>query len=190
MTQSILRIDASARHAGSASRAFADAVLAGVPDAAIAHRDLASGVPQITEAYTSGTFKSPDKRTAAERAALALSDEMLAEVLAADTLLITTGIYNFSIPASLKAWIDQVTRAGLAFRYTATGPVGLLTGKRALVALASGGTRLGAPNDFASPYLRYALSFIGIEDVTFFEARGGEAEVARAAQTLAPAIAA
>jgi len=190
MTQTILRIDASARRAGSASRGFADAVLAAVPGAALTHRDLAGGVAQITEAYTSGTFKAPEARTAEERAALAHSDELLAELQAADTLLMSTAIYNFGIPASLKAWIDQVTRAGVAFRYTENGPVGLLTGKRALVAIASGGTRLGAANDFASPYLRYALGFIGIEDVTFFDARAGEAEVARAVRGLVPAIAA
>lgn len=106
MTQTILRLDASARSEGSASRAFADAVLARLPAAKVVGRDLAAGIPQITADYTSGTFKSPEDRTAEENAALALSDELLAELQAADTLLIATATYNFNVPASLKAWID------------------------------------------------------------------------------------
>jgi FMN-dependent NADH-azoreductase len=170
MIQTILRLDASARRAGSHSRRYADAVIAGLPDAQVITRDLAAGVPQITEAYTTGTFKAPQDRTEAERAALALSDELLAELQAADTLVIATATYNFNIPASLKAWIDQITRAGLAFRYTETGPEGLLTGKRAIVLRASQGTPTGADHDFATPYLTFALGFVGITDVTFLDA--------------------
>ncbi len=169
MTQTILRLDASARHAGSRSRSFADAVLAALASTDVTTRDLAAGVPQITEAYTSGTFKAPEDRTDDERAALALSDALLAELQAADTLVIATATYNFNIPASLKAWIDQITRAGRAFRYTETGPVGLLTGKRAVVLRASQGTPTGAEHDFATPYLTFALGFIGITDVTFLD---------------------
>ena len=192
MTQQILRLDASARSTGSASRAFADAVLARRPDARIVSRDLATGIPQITADYTSGTFKAADDRSEAEHAALALSDELLAELQAADTLLIATATYNFNIPASLKAWIDQITRAGIAFRYTETGPQGLLTGKRAVVLRASAGTATGAAADFATPYLTFILGFIGITDVTFLDtpADAGEAEIARAAAALAPALAA
>lgn len=169
MTRTILRLDASARHDASRSRAFADAILARVPDAHVITRDLADGVPQITEAYTSGTFKAPDDRTDAERDALALSDDLLAELQAADTLVISTATYNFNIPASLKAWIDQVFRAGVAFRYTKTGPEGLLKGKSALVLRASAGTPTGSDVDFATPYLTFALGFIGITDVTFLD---------------------
>lgn len=186
MTRNILRLDTSARHEGSRSRAFTDAVLAGVPGAHVTTRDLADGVPQITEAYTSGTFKAPDERSAAENAALALSDELLAELQAADTLVISMPTYNFNIPASLKAWIDQITRAGLAFRYTETGPEGLLTGKRAIVLRASGGTPTGAENDFATPYLTFALGFIGITDVTFLDvpAEAGQAVIDAAVAAL------
>jgi len=192
MTNRILRLDASARHAGSASRAFADAVLAELPGTTVTRRDLADGVPQITGAYTSGTFKAPQDRSPEETEALALSDELFAELKAADTLVIATATYNFNIPASLKAWIDQVTRAGLAFRYTETGPEGLLTGKRALVLRASAGTPTEADNDFATPYLRFVLGFVGITDVTFLDAPAepGADDVAAAARILAPAIAA
>ncbi|HCQ64197.1 MAG TPA: FMN-dependent NADH-azoreductase [Rhodobacteraceae bacterium] len=170
MTQTILRLDASARHEGSHSRSFTDAVLADLEGSKIITRDLAAGVPQITEAYTSGTFKAPEDRTADEHAALALSDEMLAELQAADTLVISMATYNFNIPASLKAWIDQVFRVGVAFRYTETGPEGLLKGKSALVLRASAGTPTEGPADFATPYLTFALGFIGITDVTFLDA--------------------
>ena len=182
MTQSILRLDASARHEGSWSRRFTDAVLAGLAGTQVTTRDLAAGIAQITEAYTSGTFKAPNDRSEAEHAALALSDVLLGELQAADTLVIATATYNFNIPASLKAWIDQITRAGIAFRYTETGPEGLLTGKRALVLRASQGTPTGAEHDFATPYLTFALGFIGITDVTFLdtpaEASAAEVEAA------------
>ncbi len=111
---------------------------------------------------------------------------------AADTLVISMATYNFNIPASLKAWIDQIARAGIAFRYTETGPEGLLTGKRALVLRASAGTPTGAPADFATPYLTFMLGFIGISDVTFLDApaEADEATIAQAAAALAPARAA
>jgi len=189
MTQKILRLDASARTQGSASRAFADAVLARLPHTQVTRRDLALGMPQTTEAYTSGTFKAAADRTGDEHAALALSDRLLAELQAADSLLIATATYNFNIPASLKAWIDQVARAGIAFRYTATGPEGLLTGKRAVVVRASAGTPTGSEADFATPYLTFMLGFMGITDVTFLDApaEAGEAEIARATTALARA---
>ena len=186
MTQKILRLDASARHAGSASRGFADTVLAQVSGASVTRRDLAAGVPQITEGYTSGTFKPAEARTPEEHEALALSDALFAELAAADTLLIATATYNFNIPASLKAWIDQVARAGMAFRYTEAGPEGLLTGKRAVVLRASAGTPTGAQADFATPYLTFILGFIGITEVTFLDAPAAPdaAAVARAVAAL------
>jgi len=192
MTQTILRLDASARHSGSRSRRFADAVLAGLPGAHVIARELAAGVPQITEAYTSATFKAPDDRSQAERAALALSDELLAELQAADTLVISMATYNFNLPASLKAWIDQVFRAGIAFRYTETGPQGLLTGKTALVLRASAGTPIGSATDFATPYLTFALGFIGITDVTFLDApaEAGPAEIEAAVAAIRQPLAA
>ncbi|MCB1358086.1 MAG: NAD(P)H-dependent oxidoreductase [Maritimibacter sp.] len=192
MTHTILRIDASARHDGSLSRAFANAVAAGLPDAKIITRDLSDGVPHLSAAYTTGTFKAPEDRTDDERAALATSDALLAELMAADTLLIATATYNFNIPASLKAWIDQVTRAGIAFRYTESGPEGLLKGKRAVILRASQGTPTGADHDFATPYLTFMLGFIGITDVTFLDvpAEAGEAEIETAVAALTQPLAA
>lgn len=192
MTQTILRIDASARTTGSASRNFADAVLAELAPTSITTRDLADGVPQISAGYVSGTFKPASDRTDEEVAALAESDALLAELQAADTLVIAMATYNFNIPASLKAWIDQVTRAGIAFRYTETGPEGLLSGKRALILRASAGTPTGSAQDFATPYLTFMLGFIGITDVTFLDvpADASKQDIDRAVAALAPARAA
>jgi FMN-dependent NADH-azoreductase len=83
----------------------------------------------------------------------------------ADAVVIGVPVYNFSISAALKAWIDMVSRARLTFRYTENGPVGLLAGKKAYVVVATGGVPVGSPMDFATPYLRHALSFLGITDV-------------------------
>ena len=98
------------------------------------------------------------------------NDALVQEVKEADIIMIAAPIYNFSIPASLKAWIDLIARAGLSFRYTSEGPVGLLTGKKAYVVIASGGTQIGSEIDFASGYLRHVLGFIGIDDVSLISA--------------------
>lgn len=170
MTRSILRIDASARREGSVSRDLADRIIARFPDARIISRDLAPGLPLIDETWIGANFTPADERSADQRDVLALSDRLIAELDAADTLVIGLPIYNFGVPAALKAWVDQVARAGVTFRYTADGPEGLLTGKRAIVAVASGGTEAGSEIDFATGYIRHVLGFIGITDVEFVTA--------------------
>ena len=166
----ILRIDASARHEGSKSRAALDRIEARIGRATI-RRDLADApLPQVDETWVGATFTPPEKRDEAQRASLALSDVLVEEVQAADTILISTPVYNFALPASLKAWVDQVGRVGVVFRYTADGPVGLLEGKRVVLAIASGGTRIGSEVDHLTPYLRFILGFFGITDVTFVHA--------------------
>ena len=92
---------------------------------------------------------------------------MLAEVKAADLLVIALPVYNFGVPSQLKSWIDQLARKGETFNYSETGPVGLLTGKRAIVAFTSDGTKMGSEIDFASGYVRHMLGFFGITDVQF-----------------------
>lgn len=165
MTRTILRIDASARRADSVTRDLADRIVARLAPERVIVRDLARGLPQIDEAWVSANFTPPDARTETQRATLALSDELVAELETADTVVIGLPIYNFGLPASLKAWIDLVARAGVTFRYTAEGPVGLLDGKRAILAVASGGTGAGSDIDFATPHLRHVLGFLGISDV-------------------------
>ena len=170
MPHSILRLDASARRDGSVTRDLTGRILARFPQADVTIRDLADGLPLIDASWVAANFTPEADRDAAQRAALALSDTLIAEVRAADTLVIGLPIYNFGVPATLKAWIDLIARAGVTFRYTEAGPEGLLTGKRAIVAVASGGTETGSPLDFATGYLRHMLGFVGITDVSFVSA--------------------
>ena len=166
MTRTVLRIDASARHGPSVSRRLADRIVERLGAERVIHRDLdAEPLPQVTDAWASGAYTPEAERSAEQRAALALSDALIEEIRAADVLVIGLPIYNFTVPAALKAWIDQVARSGVTFRYTEDGPVGLLEGKRAILAVASGGTEVGSAVDFATPYMRHVLGFVGIEDV-------------------------
>lgn len=169
MTRHILRIDASMRRAGSTSRALADELIARLAPGEIAVRDLADGVEIIDEAWIDANFTDPGDRTAAQSAALGYSDELVEELEAADEIVIAAPIYNFGVPAALKAWVDQIARAKRTFRYTADGPEGLLKGKKAWLIVASGGTPAGAEIDFATGYMRQALSFVGIDDVTLVD---------------------
>lgn len=167
----VLRIDSSARTEGSISRDLAARITEKLDAGSVTLRDLAAEpLPQVDADWIGANFTPADARSDAQAAKLALSDTLIAEVQAADVLVIGLPIYNFGVPAALKAWIDQVARAGVTFRYTENGPVGLLEGKRAIIAVASGGTEAGSPIDFATGYLKHVLGFIGIHDVTFVSA--------------------
>lgn len=170
MTSSILRIDTSARGEGSVSRDLTDRIIARFPGAAVTTRDLAPGLPLIDRTWVEANATPEADRSPDQRATLALSDALITEVKAADTLVIGLPIYNFGVPATLKAWVDQVARAGVTFRYSEDGPVGLLSGKRAIVVVASGGTEIGSAIDFATGHVRHVLGFIGISDVDFIAA--------------------
>ena len=186
-TLNILELNASGRHGGSVSRMLSAELVRALEDrhadTATLRRDLAAGIDFVDEDWIAGAFASDDAGAAT---GLAESDALVAELEAADVLVIGTPIYNFAIPASLKAWFDQVARPRVTFRYTEDGAVGLLDGKKAYVVLASGGVPIGSPVDFATPYVRHMLGFLGISDVEFIAAdslvsRGDEAvEAARA----------
>lgn len=173
----ILRIDASSRLDGSYSRQIGDMLekrlAATTPSALIIRRDLgAKPVEQIRSMTIAGYYTPADKMTVELMAATALSDEIIGEVKAADMLLITTPMYNFSIPSALKAWIDQLVRIGQTFSYDGKDFTGLLPGKKAyvVVAFGAGGYTNNGPfaaADFVQPYLRFLLGFLGITDVTF-----------------------
>lgn len=167
-TTSILRIDASARRTGSCSRQLGDRLVAQLqrrsPQATVIRRDLAQGMPLLTEAELAARATPPYERTPAQQHVLQPSDELIAELKTASVLVLTTPIYNFSIPAALKAYIDQVCRPGLTFRYTEAGPIGLLN-SRAYFIITSGGTPLDSDVDFATGYLRHIFEFMGIEDM-------------------------
>ena len=187
-TNKILRIDTSMRHTGSVTRALTDKLVARLraasPGSEVTVRDLAAGVPLVNEAWIGANFTDPAERDDAQRAALAHSDELVAELKAADTLVIGLPIYNFGVPAAFKAWVDMIARARETFRYTEAGPEGLMTGKRALVVVASGGVPVGSAADFATPYVRHVLGFIGITEVEFISAdslmSGADAAIANA----------
>lgn len=172
MGTTILRIDASARKTGSVSRELADKIVARFDGASVTTRDLTTPVPQINEAWVGANFTAPDDRSDDQKAILSLSDELVNEVKSADVLVISLPIYNFSVPASFKAWVDQIARAGLTFQYSENGPVGLLQNTRAIVAVASGGVPVGSDYDHATPFVRQILGFIGITDVEFVAATG------------------
>lgn len=180
----ILRIDASARKTGSVSRSLADETidrLAELSAVNLTSRDVASGLPFVNEDWVAANFTPANDRTDAHKATLDLSDNLVAELKSADTIVISTPIYNFGIPATLKAWVDMICRVGMTFQYTENGPVGLLEGKRAIILVASGGTSVGSPIDFATPYLKQAMAFVGITDITFIaaDALGRNAEEKR-----------
>jgi FMN-dependent NADH-azoreductase len=121
-------------------------------------------------AWLAANFTLADDRTDVQRETLALSDSLITEIKQADTIVIGSPVYNFSVPAVLKAWIDQIARVGVTFKYTPDGPVGLLSGKRAIIVIASGGTPVGSNIDYASGYLKHIMGFIGITDVTIIAA--------------------
>ena len=170
MTKNILRIDASLRQADSVTRELADRIVQQFADATVTTRDLTNGLPLIDEAWIGANFTPADDRSNEQNTTLAQSNKLIQELQEADILVLGLPIYNFTVPTAFKAWIDLVARVGLTFHYTDTGPVGLLAGKRAIIAIASGGTKTGSDIDFATDYIRHILGFIGITDITFIAA--------------------
>ncbi|RJK98861.1 FMN-dependent NADH-azoreductase [Paracoccus aestuarii] len=172
----ILHLDSAITEDASVSRQLTaqivDRLRDANPGATVTRRDLNEGVPAIDSTWFRAVRVGTDSPTAEEQDRIRTSDTLLAEVQAADTLVIGLPVYNFSLPATLKNWLDQIARAGVSFRYTAEGPEGLLTGKRAIVAYTAAGTPMGSDLDHASGYLRHMLGFLGITDVTFVPADG------------------
>lgn len=166
----VLKIDASGRNNGSVSRDLSNRIAQNLAaDSDITARNLNDHLPFVDEEWIGANFTPADQRTEAQKSKLALSDSLIDELQAADTLVIGTPIYNFGIPATLKTWVDQIARAGVTFRYTENGPEGLLQGKKAVVAYASGGVPMGAAVDHVTPYLKTVLGFVGITDVEFLD---------------------
>lgn len=184
MTSTVLHIDSSARSENSVTRSLSAEITARLSPEHVIRRDLAAPLPLLDEAWVGANFTPADQRSDAQKALLAQSDALISELKQADTIVIGTPIYNFSVPSTLKAWIDLVARVGVTFRYTETGPIGLLEGKRAIIAVASGGTQAGSDIDFATTYLRHVLGFIGITDVALVAAdqlsKDAEGSMARA----------
>ena len=184
----ILVINSSGRGSVSVSRqlvaVLTDKLTATQPGAQVVYRDVAAGLPLVNDLAVSGLYIRDADRTPAQRESLQLSDTLVAELQGSDTVVVGMPIYNFGLPASLKAYVDLICRAGLTFSFTETGPVGLLTPKKVYVVVTSGGTEVGSAYDFATPHLRAILGFLGLTDVEFIPADQfmlhGEAPVTRA----------
>jgi FMN-dependent NADH-azoreductase len=174
----LLRIDSSAR-ASSVTRQltseFVSAWKKENPNGQVRERDLsATSIPLISDEWTTGAHSDPNLLTPDQKQALSVSDVLLNELAAADVIVIGAPMYNFTISAPLKAWIDQIVRPGKTFAYSASGPHGLLQDKKVVVITSRGGAyapgTFTAQFDFQEPYLRHVLNFIGLKDVTFIHA--------------------
>lgn len=183
----ILQINSSARSNGSESTRVADAIVAKLAaggNATVVRRDLAAAPhPVLDEAALQALFTPADQRSAEQAARVALDDALIAQAQAADVIVIGAPMYNFGITVQLKSWFDAIARAGVTFKYGATGPVGLLTGKKVYVAVTRGGLHKDAPSDTQLPHLKAFLSFVGLTDVQFVFSEGhglGADAVARA----------
>ena len=165
----VLEVSGSGRTGDSVSRRLTgeliDALETREGRLSITRRDLSEGIPLVDENWINANFTPEEERTAEQRETLAASDALVAELQAADVVVIGSPIYNFGVPAALKAWVDMIARARLTFRYTSDGPEGLLKSKKAYLVIASGGVPVDSPVDFATPYLRHVLGFVGITDV-------------------------
>ncbi|WP_339625543.1 NAD(P)H-dependent oxidoreductase [uncultured Winogradskyella sp.] len=165
----VLIINSSSNRENSTSTAYAAKVVSQLkvvhPEVSVVERHTTySDLPFINEAMLASLFVNGE-RTDLQVKALALSQQLVNEVLEADVIVISAPIYNFSVPASLKAYFDLIARAGLTFKYSESGPVGLLEGKKAYVVVSSGGVEIDSDVDFAGKYIRHFLGFLGISDV-------------------------
>jgi len=172
----ILQLNSSIHGSGGQSSRLAGELaneLARHRDGNLVVRDLAlDPVPHLTEARFTAFTTPAAERTLEQQRTVAESDALIDELRRADVLVIGLPMYNFGVPSTLKAWMDHVARAGVTFRYTPEGPVGLLRGKRAYVIATRGGRHAGTPRDLQSGFVRQFLHFIGIEDVEFIYAEG------------------
>lgn len=173
----LLQLNTSLFAASGQSSQLADRFVAdwraATPGARVIVRDLAAQpVPHLDGERFAAFLAAPEARTPAQQAIVGESDALIAELRAADLIVIGLPMYNLGVPSTLKAYFDHIARAGVTFRYTASGPEGLLTGKRAIVFATRGGRYAGTPLDSQSDYVRHFLAFIGITEVEFVYAEG------------------
>jgi FMN-dependent NADH-azoreductase len=173
----LLQINSSIYNGGGQSTQLADRFVAGYrrhhPETRYLRRDLgADGVPHLTSERFRALQTSAHERDEAQREVAAFSDRLIDELKQADVIVMGLPMYNFGIPSQLKAYFDHIARAGVTFRYTANGPEGLLTGKKAYIFAARGGVYPGAGSETQTQYVRDFLRFLGIADVEFVYAEG------------------
>ncbi|EGR1585610.1 FMN-dependent NADH-azoreductase [Vibrio parahaemolyticus] len=130
-------------------------------------RDLAANPLPVLDFAVATALRATEDLSQEQQAVVDLSDTLVEEVKAADTLVIAAPMYNFTIPTQLKNWIDLIARAGVTFKYTENGVQGLIEGKKAIVVTTRGGIHKDSPTDNVTPYLRTVLGFVGITDVEF-----------------------
>jgi FMN-dependent NADH-azoreductase len=189
----VLHINSSVRSNGSLSRQlgaeFVAKLQAADPSTTVVTRDLVTNpVPHLTEQMMGAYFTPAEQRNADQAQTIKTSDALVDELLAADTIVIGAPMYNFSVTSGLKAWIDHIARVGRTFKYGASGPEGLVSGKKVYVFVASGGVYSEGPAaayDHVTTYLRSVLGFLGMTDVTFIVAEG----VSKGEEAIAAAIA-
>jgi FMN-dependent NADH-azoreductase len=194
----LLQIKASISHDQGLSSQLANNFVAAYrkahPDAKVLVREVASAepVPHLNGERFGAFITKPEERTDAQHAVVAYSDALIDELKRADIVVIGLPMYNFGVPSQLKAYFDHIARAGMTFKYTATGPVGLLTGKKVYVFAARGGLYAGSALDTQTGYVRDFLAFLGMTDVQFVYAEGlavspesREAGLAKAAAEIA-----
>jgi len=177
----LLKLDSSPMGERSISRKlttrFADSWMKAHPGGTVITRDLTSlSLPIVDGAWVGAAYTPEEARSSEQNKVLSVSEALIAELQRADEYVLGVPMHNFSIPSTLKLWIDQVVRAGKTFAYTSSGPTGLLTGKKATLLIASGGTydqgTALASLNFVTPYLRAVFGFIGITHVTIIAAEG------------------
>ena len=190
--KTILHLNSSIYGDGGQSSRLAREFVAQFPAARVITRDLGKNpLPHLDAERFGALLAKPGERTPAQQAVVDVSDALIAELREADTIVLGLPMYNFGVPSQLKAWIDHIARAGVTFKYTDKGAVGLLTGKKAYVFAARGGLYAGTPADTQTPYLRNFLAFLGITDLELVYAEGlaigaaqKEASVAAAQRSL------
>jgi FMN-dependent NADH-azoreductase len=173
----LLQINASMFGENGQSTRLADQFVAGWRDAnrgaQVVVRDLAAEpVPHLDAQRLGALIAKPEERSAGQQAVVDYSDALIEEIRRADVIVLGLPMYNFALPSTLKAYLDHITRAGVTFRYTENGPVGLIGGKKVYVFAARGGLYAGTPEESQTPYIRKILGFIGIDDVEFIYAEG------------------
>lgn len=173
----ILQINSSARGGNSHSTRLAGEIVARLQSieagARLSVRDLGQTPhPALDEKALQALFTPAEQRTPEQAARVALDDALIAEIQAADAVVLGVPMYNFGVTAQLKNWIDAIARAGVTFQYTDKGPEGLLKGKKVYVALTRGGQYRNTPTDSQVPYLKTVLGFLGLTDIEFVYAEG------------------
>jgi len=171
--QDILHINSSGRYNDSLTRNISTQVvnklIQTVPNRGIVKRDLASGLPFVNEGWINANFTEKEQRNEEQHQVLEFSDQLITELKSSEHIVIASPIYNFNVPAVLKAWIDLIARVGVTFHYTETGPIGLLQNKKVYIVMASGGVPIESEMDLASKYLKQVLAFIGLVDVRLID---------------------